>query len=51
MYLQEEGATVLGAGMDLKPIKAKNGLVITPDTLIESLKVDDPFALILPGVR
>ena len=49
MRLQEEGATVLSAGLDLKPIKGKNGLVITPDTLIESLKADDLFALILPG--
>jgi len=49
MRLQEEGATVLSAGLDLKPIKGKNGLIITPDSLIESLKVDDLFALILPG--
>ena len=49
MRLQEEGATVLSAGLDMKPIKAKNGLVITPDTTIESLKSDDLAALILPG--
>jgi len=49
MRLQEEGATVLSAGLDLKSIKGKNGLIITPDTLIESLKVDDLFALIIPG--
>ena len=49
MRLQEEGATVLSAGMDLKPIKGKNGLVITPDTTIESLNSDDLFALLLPG--
>src|SRR6185369_10179349 len=49
MRLQEEGATVLSAGLDLKSIKGKNGLIITPDTLIESLQVDDLFALILPG--
>ncbi len=49
MRLQEEGATVLSAGLDLKPIKGKNGLVITPDTTIESLKSDDLAALILPG--
>ena len=49
MRLQEEGATVLSAGLDLKSIKGKNGLIITADTLIESLKVDDLFALILPG--
>jgi protease I len=49
MRLQEEGATVLSAGMDVKPIKGKNGLVITPDTTIESLNSDDLFALLLPG--
>ena len=49
MRLQEEGATVLSAGMDVKPIKGKNGLVITPDTTIESLNSNDLFALILPG--
>ena len=38
MRLQEEGAKVLSAGMDLKPFKGKNGLTITPDTTIESLK-------------
>lgn len=49
MRLQEEGATVLSAGLDLKPVKGKNGLVITPDTEIKSLKADDLFALVIPG--
>lgn len=49
MRLQEEGATVLSAGLDLKPVKGKNGLPITPDTTIESLKAEALFALILPG--
>jgi len=49
MRLQEEGAKVLSAGMDLKPVKGKNGLVITPDATIESLKASDLYALILPG--
>ena len=49
MRLQEEGATVLSAGLDLKPVKGKNGLVITPDTTIESLRADDLFAILLPG--
>lgn len=49
MRLQEEGAQVLSAGMDLKPVKGKNGLVITPDVMIESLKANDLFALIIPG--
>jgi protease I len=49
MRLQEEGATVLSAGLDLKPVKGKNGLVITPDATIETLKAGNLFALILPG--
>lgn len=49
MRLQEEGAKVLSAGLDLRPIKGKNGLIITPDATIESLKANDLFALILPG--
>ena len=49
MRLQEEGARVLSAAMDLKPFKGKNGLAITPDTTIESLKANDLFALIIPG--
>ena len=49
MRLQEEGATVLSAGLDLKPVKGKNGLPITPDTTIESLKAEALFALIIPG--
>jgi protease I len=49
MRLQEEGAIVLSAGLDMKPVRGKNGLVITPDTTIGSLDADDLFALILPG--
>jgi protease I len=49
MRLQEEGATVRSAALDLKPVKGKNGLVITPDTTIESLKAEDLFGLIIPG--
>lgn len=49
MRLQEEGARVLTAGLDLKPARGKNGLVIAPDATIESLEADDLFALILPG--
>jgi len=49
MRLQEEGATVLTAGMDLKPLRGKNGLIISPDTTIESLNSKDLFALVLPG--
>ena len=49
MRLREEGAEVLTAALDLKPIHGKNGLEITPDTKIESLHADDLFGLILPG--
>jgi len=49
MRLQEEGATVLSAGLDLKPVNGKNGLVITPDTTMATLSADDLFAIILPG--
>lgn len=49
MRLQEEGAQVITAGLDLKPVTGKNGLIITPDATIESLKANDLFALILPG--
>jgi protease I len=49
MRLQEEGAEVLTAALDLKTIHGKNGLEITPDTRIESLKAEDLFALVVPG--
>ncbi len=49
MRLQEEGAQVLSASLDLKPVRGKNGLIITPDTTVDSLKAEDLFALILPG--
>jgi protease I len=49
MRLQEEGASVLSAGLDLKPVKGKNGLEIKPDTTIDALKANDLFALIIPG--
>lgn len=49
MRLQEEGAKVLSAGMDLKPVKGKNGLVIMPDVTIESLNPNEVYGLILPG--
>ena len=49
MRLQEEGAAVFTAAMDLKPFKGKNGLVVTPDTAIESLKPDTLSGLVIPG--
>ena len=49
MRLQEEGAQVLSAGLDLNPVRGKNGLVITPDVTIKSLNADELFGLIIPG--
>jgi protease I len=49
MRLHEEGAQILSAALDLKPLHGKHGLLITPDTLIESLKAEELFALIVPG--
>ena len=49
MRLQEEGAEVLTAAMDLKPLHGKNGLPITPDINISILTPEELFALIIPG--
>jgi protease I len=49
MRLQEEGAQVLTAGLDLNPVRGKNGLVIQPDAKIEDLNPNELSALILPG--
>ena len=49
MRLQEEGAQVLSAGLDLNPVRGKNGLVITPDATVKSLNPDDLSGLIVPG--
>ncbi|ABU58483.1 type 1 glutamine amidotransferase domain-containing protein [Roseiflexus castenholzii] len=49
MRLQEEGAEVVAAGLDLRPVRGKNGLEITPTTTIAELRADDLFALVLPG--
>ena len=49
MRLQEEGAQVLTAALEIQRIQGKNGLEITPDTKIDSLHADDLFALVVPG--
>lgn len=49
MRLQEEGARVLSAALDLKPVHGKNGLLIKPDTTIDSLNPDDLFGLVVAG--
>jgi protease I len=49
MRLQEEGARVLTAATELKPIRAKNGLPIAPDKLVASIKSEDLSGLVIPG--
>ena len=49
MRLQEEGAEVIPAGLDLEKIRGKNGLEITPTTRIDSLRSRDLFAVVIPG--
>ena len=49
MRLQEEGAHVLSAGLDLLPLKGKNGLVIIPDATIATLDPGDLSGLVIPG--
>ena len=49
MRLQEEGAEVLAAGLDLKPVRGKNGLEIKPTTTIDVLKAGELDGLVLPG--
>ena len=49
MRLQEEGAEVLAAGLDLKPVHGKNGLEIKPQTTIADLHPEELLGLILPG--
>ena len=49
MRLQEEGAEVVGAGISLESVTGKNGLEITPDITIDSLRSGDLYALVVPG--
>jgi protease I len=49
MRLQEEGAEVLAAGLDLNPVTGKNGLVMKPYCTIESLKADELDGMVIPG--
>ena len=49
MRLQEEGAEVIAAGLDLETVRGKNGLEITATTRIDSLRSADLFALVIPG--
>jgi protease I len=49
MRLQEEGAQVLTAALEPKPLHGKHGLLIQPDTAIESLDPGELAGLIVPG--
>jgi protease I len=49
MRLQEEGAEVIAAGLDLKPVRGKNGLEIRPTVTVDSLDPRDLFGLVVPG--
>jgi protease I len=49
MRLQEEGAEVISAAIDLKPLRGKNGLEIMPSTRIESFGSSDLFAVVTNG--
>jgi protease I len=49
MRLQEEGARVLTAAIELKPVRGKNGLHIKPDVTVDSLDPLELTALIVPG--
>jgi protease I len=49
MRLQEEGADVIAAGLELKPVRGKNGMEIIPVARIESLQSRDLFAVVVPG--
>jgi protease I len=49
MRLQEEGAEVVGASIDLDPVEGKNGLKIKPDVTVESLNSPELDALVIPG--
>jgi protease I len=49
MRLKERRADVVGAGLDLNPVRGKHGLEITPTVRIDSLKNSDLFGLVIPG--
>ena len=49
MRLQEEGALVIAAGLDLKPVRGKQGLGITPEARIDSLEPGSLLGLVIPG--
>lgn len=49
MRLKEEGADVVGAGLDLDAVKGKNGLTITPTVRIGALRSAELHGIVIPG--
>ncbi|RJQ86870.1 MAG: type 1 glutamine amidotransferase [Desulfobacteraceae bacterium] len=49
MRLQEEGAEVIAAGLDLNPVHGKNGLKIIPTARTDSLARQKLLGLVIPG--
>jgi protease I len=49
MRLQEEGAAVLTAATDLKPLRGKNGLEVRPDTVVGEIDPASLLGLVIPG--
>jgi protease I len=49
MRLQEEGAKVLTAAMELQLLQGKHGLPIQPDTLTDSLRQQHLAGVVIPG--
>ena len=48
MRLQEEGAQVIAAGLDMKPVTGKNGLVIKPEVTIDALNFSPAPITLMP---
>jgi protease I len=49
MRLREEGAAVVTAAMEMKPLRGKHGLQITPDSRISELQAADLSGVVIPG--
>ena len=49
MRLKEEGAEVISAAADTKPLHGKHGLEIKPDVRIDTLRGEDLSGLVIPG--
>ena len=49
MRLEEEGARVLSAAVEVKEVRGKHGLRIVPDTRVDELRANDLYAVVIPG--